>query len=161
MDAARNGIAGLLAGRRAVVVGVGNSLCADDGAGPYVARRLAAEHPGRALDAGTVPENHLGVVLERAPEVVLFVDAVDHGGAPGDWCVVPVWEAEARVSFTHAASLRLAATLLESEGAACWLVGIQPACLEPGRAMGAAVRESADRLAAVLARALAGEPIHA
>jgi hydrogenase 3 maturation protease len=151
----------LVAGRRALVVGVGNELLGDDGVGPLVAGRLERRHPGRAVDAGAVPENYLGVILEQAPEVVLFVDAADHGGPPGTWCLAPMRDLEMRVGCTHDASLRLLASLLEAEGVRCWLVGVQPAVLGPGRAMSADVLASGRRLARLLSQALTMEAAHA
>jgi hydrogenase maturation protease len=108
-----------------------------------------------------VPENFLGVILARAPEVVLFVDAADHGGPPGAWCVAAVRELEVRAGGTHRPSLRLLAGLLEAEGVRCWLVGVQPEGLEPGRGMSPTVRASGERLARALERALAREVAHA
>ncbi len=151
----------LVAGRRALVVGVGNELLGDDGVGPMVARRLARRPGGFAIDAGPVPENFLGTILAQAPQIVLFVDAADHGGPPGAWCLTPARDLEPRVSCTHDASLRLLACLLEAEGVPCWLVGVQPAVLGPGRAMTPAVLASGRRLARALGQALSMEVAHA
>jgi len=150
-------LAALLAGRRVAVVGVGNELRGDDGVGPLVAARLAAERPGLAVDAGTVPENHLGPILARDPEIVLFVDAADHGAAPGTWRLAPLRALAARASSTHHASLLLMARLVEAARARCWLVGVQPACLGFGEPMSDAVRAAGEELARALAAALPAE----
>jgi hydrogenase 3 maturation protease len=157
MDDTRAILHELLGDRRATVVGVGNTLRADDGVGPLVAERLARALPGRALDAGTVPESHVGAILATRPELVLFVDAADHGGRPGSCCVLPVAELESRVPTTHAGALRLVALLLEAEGARCWLAGVQPATRALGAPMSDAVRSAAEDLAGALRTALAGE----
>ncbi len=154
-------IAALVLGRRTLVVGVGNEMRGDDGVGPLVAGRLARRLADGALDAGTVPENYLGTILAHAPQVVLFVDAADHGGAPGAWCLARVRDLERRGAGTHDASLRLLASLLEAEGAECWLVGVQPAALVPGQAMSPEVLASGRRLARTLAPLLAMEVAHA
>jgi hydrogenase maturation protease len=161
MDATLRQIEALIAGRRVMVVGVGNTLCADDGVGPHVVGRLAREHPAAVLDAGSVPENHVGPIAAAAPEIVLFVDAADHGGAPGSCRLAPVGDLAPRTASTHAASLRLVSLLLESHGPRCWLVGIQPASLEPGAPLSETVRAAGERLAAALARALGREAAHA
>ncbi len=148
-------LAGLLAGRRVAVVGVGNERRGDDGVGPFVAARLAAEHPGLAVDAGTVPENFLGPILAGSPEIVLFVDAADHGGAPGTWRLAPLRALSARAATTHHASLLLMARLVEAARAHCWLVGVQPARLAHGEPMSEAVRAAGEQLAQALSAALA------
>jgi len=161
MTGPRTDIEMLVAGRRVAVVGVGNELRGDDGVGPLVAARLAVRHPGRVVDAGPVPENFLGPILAGDPEIVLFVDAADHGGSPGEWRLVPARALAARAPTTHHASLLLMARLIEAAGARCWLLGVQPASLAHGQPMTEAVRASGERLAQALAGALAAEAIDA
>jgi hydrogenase 3 maturation protease len=141
-------------GHRVAVLGVGQRLRGDDGAGPGVVDRLHHLGCANAVDAGPVPENYLGVLLARRPEVVLFVDAVDHGAAPGRCCLARARVLGARCESTHAPSLRLLAGLLEGNGSACWLLGIQPGSTEPGERLGAAVERSVERCARALAAAL-------
>lgn len=152
--AAAERIAGLVAGRRTMVVGVGNRLRGDDALGPLVAEGLAAEFAGRVIDAGPVPENYLGVLLESAPELVLFVDTADHGAAPGRWCVVPAGALARRGGSTHTASLQLLAQILEAHGIRSWLIGVQPRQLEFGAGVSAAVDEAARELSRALTAAL-------
>jgi hydrogenase maturation protease len=150
----------VIAGRRTLVVGVGNPSLADGGVGPYVAGRLARTHPERVLDAGESPENFLGPMLSAAPDVVLFVDAADHGGSPGAWRLGPMRDFELRPACAHDASLRLLTSLLEAEGVRCWVIGIQPLCLESGE-MSRDVLASGRRLARLLGRVMAMEPADA
>jgi hydrogenase 3 maturation protease len=74
-----------LRGKRVAVIGVGNRMRGDDGVGSVIAERLQELAKGSLLviDAETVPENYLGVLLDSKPEVALFVDAVDFGGEVG------------------------------------------------------------------------------
>ncbi len=140
----------LLEDRRVVVVGVGNPLRADDGVGPLVAARLAAALPGRVVDAGAAPETHVGAILEARPEVVLFVDAADHGGMPGSCCLATAGDLAARVPSTHAGGLALVARLLEAGGARCWLAGVQPGSLAAGGPMSPEVTAAGEALADAL-----------
>jgi hydrogenase 3 maturation protease len=148
-------------GRRVAVVGVGNRLRGDDGAGSQVGERLRAQCPAPVFDAGTVPENFLGVLIEFDPEVVVFVDAADHGGTPGSCCVAPPAALAARHASTHAPSLRLLAQILEARGIDCWLLGIQPASTAPGTELSPAVAAGVGAAAAALASVLARETHHA
>ena len=82
-----------------VVLGVGNFLHGDDGAGPAVAAGvLALGLPGvSAFDCGTAPENFTGVVRRLHPDLLVVADAADMGlpagsfggcggGDCGGWC---------------------------------------------------------------------------
>jgi hydrogenase maturation protease len=140
-------------GRRTAVVGVGNRLRGDDGAGSRIAERLRAAGHALAIDAETVPENFLDALLAAAPEQVLFVDAVDHGAAPGECCLVTVAELAGRASSTHAPSLRLLAGILEGRGTSCWVLGIQPGTTEVGAGPSPAVARAIDEIVGALARA--------
>ena len=72
-----------MAERRAVIVGVGNPMRGDDGAGPAVARRVrAAAPPGVAVLEHDGEPGALLEVLEGVAAAIL-VDAVVTGAAPG------------------------------------------------------------------------------
>jgi hydrogenase 3 maturation protease len=144
-------IAEQVRGRTVAVVGIGNRLRGDDGAGPAVIDRLGDQEWATVIDAGPIPENYLDALLMNSPEVILFIDAVSHGGPPGTWCFETLDVVAERCDTTHAPSLRLLAELLEANGSACWLLGIQPGRTEFGEGLTAVV-ESGVRLGA---RALA------
>lgn len=138
----------------AAVVGVGNRLRRDDAAGSRVAERLLAMGCARVFDAETVPENYYGTLLAAAPCAVLFVDAADWGGAPGECRLAAVDALATRPASTHAPSLALLAGLLEREGIECWLLGIQPGSTEPGTALTPDVERAAGAVAETLAAGL-------
>jgi hydrogenase maturation protease len=79
----------------ATVIGVGSVLMGDDGVGVHVAALLAAAEAAktsllppdtRVVDGGTLGLNLLGIVREAG--VLVLVDAVDRGLAPGSVCVL-------------------------------------------------------------------------
>lgn len=146
-----------LHGRSVVVVGVGNRLRGDDGAGPCVVERLAGAGAEYVIDAGTTPENYLGPLLERAPGVVLFVDAADLGESAGATLLAPVGELASRVDSTHAPSLRLVADILASYGVESWLLGIQPARTTPGVRLHPEVAAAVDAVTEAIAWVLCHE----
>lgn len=149
-----------VAGRRTAVVGVGNALRGDDGAGPAVVAQL---HGGRAqaIDAGIVPENFLGVLLESAPDVVLFVDALEQGAPAGHCTVIDPAALETRGPDTHAPSLRLMARMIDERGIECWLIGIQPGPSHVGVGLSPPVASAVARLGRTLRAALDRETSHA
>jgi hydrogenase 3 maturation protease len=138
-------------GRQVCILGVGNRLRGDDAAGPLLVDRLGGPDGRNLIDSGTTPENDLGVLLRRRPDVVVFVDAADMGVPPGTCAVAPVHDLAARASSTHTPSLRLLASILEESGIECWLLGIQPARSTPGRELHPAVAAAVDQAAEAMA----------
>jgi hydrogenase maturation protease len=108
------------------------------------------------LLAATAPERHLGRLGAGGFDVVLFLDAVDFGGAPGAAVLLNAREMAAcfpQIS-THKLSLGLLAQLLEAGGRTqAWLLGVQPETLKPGTGLSPAVATTAECLAELLAGA--------
>lgn len=73
-------------GQRVVVLGVGNVLCSDDGAGPEAVRLLQNQRRLPAcvelVDGGTIGLDLLPLVAGATH--LLIIDAVDGGRAPAD-----------------------------------------------------------------------------
>ena len=157
MDSLLDEIESRLRGRSVVVVGIGNRLRGDDGVGPRVVERVAVAGPELVIDAGTTPENFLGPLIQRAPQVVLFVDAIEFGKAPGHFILSPVEDLAGRLSTTHAPSLQLVADILAAYGIECWVLGIQPARTTVGAALHPRVERAAEEAAEALAWVLCRE----
>lgn len=72
---------------RIVFVGLGNELREDDGAGLELTQRLKSKkefHKSHFLIAGRNPENHLEAIINYNPQVVIFIDAAEWNGNPGE-----------------------------------------------------------------------------
>ena len=143
-----------LKGKKVAVIGVGNRMRGDDGVGSVIAERLQGLARGNLLviDAETVPENYLGILLDSKPEVVLFIDAVDFGGEAGEWALVPLSVLGDKVPTTHTVSLKLLGQILESNGIECLLLAIQPKQIGFGAPMSEEVASTAERIVQVLAQ---------
>ena len=141
-----------LGGKRFGVVGVGNTLKGDDGAGPALAALLAARGAGFPfVDASEVPENYGGWVVKQGLDAVVFVDAVDFGGAPGEWRVIPFEDLMHSASSTHRLSLHFLIRYLREQ----WkgepiLVGVQPKSLKLDEALSTEVQTGLEDLADAL-----------
>jgi hydrogenase maturation protease len=138
-----------IAGKRFGVIGVGNVMKGDDGAGPETVRRLEAlGFPLPMADATEVPENYGGWVPKQGLEAVVFVDAVDFCGEPGECRVIPLEKLMVSASNTHRLSLHYTILYLrdEWEGDAI-LVGIQPKSLTLGDGLSNEVADGVERLA--------------
>ena len=151
------------------IVGVGNELRGDDGAGPAVVQALRAMshiHQSSSeaqsasqqiliLDAGPAPENYTGPLRRFRPAFVLIIDAAEMGEAPGTvrWLS---WKETSGIGVaTHALPLHVFATYL-CAGLDCdvALLGIQPANTEIGAAHSASVQKAVRKVIRVLASEL-------
>ena len=154
-----------------VVACFGNVLRGDDGAGPAVARALAAEPlPAgvRVLEVG-IGGMHLVQDLLPGVDVLVVVDAVDLGRTPGTVVVqrpdvldVTTLPAEARrdeLADTHLATPARALMMARALGvlpASTWLVGIQTRDTEEARhGLSAATAEAVPVAAREVRRLLA------
>lgn len=145
-----------LAGVPLLVLGLGNTLCTDDGAGPFVVERLLArwEPPVgvRVLDGGTLGLSLLPLVADA--EAVILLDAVRVGDAPPGTLVrltgedVPTaTRHQLSVHQIGVADLLDGLQLLGKLPPRLVLLGVVPESLELGYGVGAAVRPALDLLA--------------
>ncbi len=98
---------------------------------------------------------------ERDYDQVLFLDAVDFGGAPGEVVLLNSAEMEARFPqiSTHKISLGLLARLVEANGKTkAWLLGVQPESLVVGRELSPIVQRTLELLIFVLQGSARGSP---
>lgn len=155
MDNAKK-LAARLTGKHFGLVGVGNVMKGDDGAGPALVARLAgrgARFP--FVDASEVPENYGGWVLKQRLDTAVFVDAVDFGGAPGQWRIVPFEDLMHSASSTHRLSLHfLIRYLTEEWKGEALLVGVQPKSLKLGEALSSEVEAGIESLSEALLAAV-------
>jgi hydrogenase 3 maturation protease len=147
---------------RVSVLGVGNRLRGDDGAGSIVARRLASamEHAGSdsIFDGGLAPENWLERVVGSNPDTVLLIDAVAMGEAPGTMRVVDGSKVEGGFG-THRLPLELAVRYLASRGIdRVVFVGIEPRTSRVGEGLSSEVSQAVGDLEMIL-RDLLGETV--
>ena len=113
---------------RICLVGIGNRAWRDDGAGSVLAEALKPCSEFEAIDAGFVPENFLEVIARRKPDRILFIDATDFGGAPGQVRLLYPDKVAPSGLSTHAGSLKMLATYLHARTQAqVALLAIQPA----------------------------------
>lgn len=136
-----------------VIVGIGNTLRGDDGAGPELIRRLKnsfsqSQPPSIYLiDAGEVPENYLQKIAGYKPDTILLVDAVDFRGRPGAARIVEASAIRNDSVSTHNASLKLVMEYLKKETRAdIFLLGIQPGNLTFGSGLSEPVRRAVERI---------------
>ncbi len=102
---------------RMLIAGIGNIFLGDDGFGPEVAKRLAAESlPGwvRVADYG-ISGMHLAYDLANGYETAILIDAAPRGGEPGSVTVLDV-AAEHRRDLAASAGPLGASRLFDAHG---------------------------------------------
>lgn len=116
----KQGLKAIMA-KKPVVVGVGNALKGDDGAGTEAIGRLDY---APKLDAGVMPENHIFKIQKMSPTCILIIDAVDFGGKPGEVRLMKAGETTNPNISTHSMPLSIFARFFPD--IEVWLLGIQP-----------------------------------
>ena len=138
---------------KTVVVGVGNVLRGDDGAGVEVVRclRVRGNLTAELIDAGSVPENYLGPITRSRPALVIIIDAADMGCPPGTVREVDSETADWPAFSTHSASLTPLVEFVRSEcDARVRVIGVQPHTRELGAHMSPAVIAAVNRVVEML-----------
>ncbi len=144
-----------------MVLGIGNELNGDDGAGIALIRRLQAELKDvedlLALEGGAAPENLTGPIRQFRPELVIFVDCAEMGAAPGDVAWLRMEDLDGLSATTHTLPPSVLAKYLQAElGCEVGLIGIQPEALDFGAPLSGpvarAVVEVADEIGRLFRR---------
>jgi hydrogenase maturation protease len=138
---------------RVCLMGLGNTDYSDDGFGVRLAEALAAAGLPDVIVANTTPDRHLGRVADGGYDVLIFLDAVEFGGAPGSVVFLDAGEMSVRFPqiSTHKISLGTLAQWVESSSATrAYLLGVQPQSLKPGGDLTITLRHTLDALASLL-----------
>ena len=110
-----------------MILGIGNKMRGDDGAGSELAAQLAGRVSATVIDAEEVPENYLGPVIADNPEVLLILDAASMDAAPGSLAIIEMDNIAGSGLSTHSASLNLFLLVLQSEiQPDTFILGVQP-----------------------------------
>ncbi len=136
---------------RVGILGFGNRLWRDDGAGSVIAEALSACPDFDAVDGGFVPENYLEKVIENNPETVLLIDAADFDGQPGEVRLLQPDELMPGGLSTHAGSPQMLARYFEARcGARVGLLAIQPGDVSEGDELSPEVAAAVSHLVKML-----------
>jgi len=147
---------------KVVIVGIGNSLRGDDGAGPELIKSLkfkvrsseknhelsTPNHQLCLIDTGSVPENFLQKIVGERPDVILLVDTINLGKPAGSVEIIKAENLKEESFSTHNASLKLTIAYLKKETkASVFLLGIQPKNIGFGQKISPEVEESVKKIA--------------
>jgi hydrogenase 3 maturation protease len=128
-----------------ILLGIGNPLNGDDGAGTYVAGQFRKEG-WIPLSCGTAPENFTGIIRRTRPDCLVLVDVAAMGLSPGEYRVIPRHRIADVSMGTHQLPLSMLIDYLSDAAGRIFLIGIQPERVAAGEEISSRVREGADRL---------------
>lgn len=138
-----------------VIVGIGNTLKGDDGAGPLVCEQLTGKTCAELIDAGTVPENYIQPIIKKAPHNLLVIDAIDFGAPPGIINIFKPEQLNSLVISTHTLSPHLFVDMItRAIEVDVYFAGIQPAQTRLGQPVSAEVSRAVQLLSHILAKIL-------
>jgi hydrogenase 3 maturation protease len=136
---------------KVLLIGAGNTLRGDDGAGPAVIDLLEGNVNASLLDVGEVPESYLSRIQAVRADTIVLIDAANFGAAPGDLAVLEAEDIAGCSLSTHQMPLDLFFRFLAGERAAdMFALGIQPAQIGFGESMSPEVTDSVHALAKLL-----------
>lgn len=137
---------------KTVIVGIGNILKGDDGAGPLICQQLKqAKISAELIDAGTVPENYIQPIIKKAPQNLLVIDAIDFRGEPGSIKIFKPEQLDSIVISTHSLSPGLFVDLVcKNVSVDVYFIGIQPAQILLGQPVSQKVKLAVQQLSEVL-----------
>ena len=140
-----------LIGSKTLIVGIGNTLKADDGAGPLICQNLTAKTCAELLDAATVPENYIQPIIKKAPQTLLVIDAIDFGASPGSIKIFKPEQLSSIVISTHALYPHLFVDMIRRElDVDIYFIGIQPAQTQLGQNVSPPVAKAIQQLTDIL-----------
>ena len=136
---------------KTLIVGIGNTLKGDDGAGSVACEQLAGKICAEVIDSGTVPENYIQPIIKKAPQNLLIIDAIDFGASPGTIRIFKPEQLDSFVISTHTLSPRLFAdTVRQSIKVDVFFLGIQPAQIKLGQSISPQVSRAIRQLSHTL-----------
>ncbi len=140
-----------LRGSKTIVLGIGNTLKGDDGAGPLVCQQLTGKTSAELIDTGTVPENYIQPIIKKGPQSLLIIDAIDFGASPGSINIFKPEQLNSSVFSTHTLSPRLFVDMItQAIDVDVYFIGIQPAQTQLGQSVSAQVNQAIQSLTQTL-----------
>ncbi|MFH1247571.1 MAG: hydrogenase 3 maturation endopeptidase HyCI [Candidatus Omnitrophota bacterium] len=143
---------------RTLIITVGNCFRADDGVGPYIASCLVPSKKLSVINAGYMPENIIDQVAKLSPQRIIFIDAADFGGAPGELCLIDAEHIPETSLSTHSVPLPLISRILhEDTKAQIYFIGIQPESVQHREGLSVRVESAAEELIKHINQEFAGD----
>ncbi len=140
--------------RKTAIIGIGNALMGDDGAGVRVLELLSVPKGVRIVELATGGMNLLHEL--EALDTAIIVDAADFGGMPGDVRIFKPEEVNSIKTVGYSLHDLDILKVLELAGQMgtlpkrVFIAAIQPASLEAGEGLSPQVEKALPRMAALI-----------
>lgn len=133
---------------RTLFVGMGNRIKQDDGAGIFIAEKIKTFPDSNVIIAENSIENYLGKINRQNVAVVIYIDAMDFGKAPGYCKLQPVGDVKNTTTNTHNLSLTTISRFINVKNQ--WIIGIQPQDISYGFSLSVKIKNTADHIIQML-----------
>ncbi len=135
-----------------LVVTIGNILKGDDAAGPLISEKLkASKISAEVIDCGTAPENYIQKIIQKAPQNLLVIDAIEFGAEPGEVEIFDSEQLDTYAFCTHTLSPRFFVDIIcKSIEVDVHFIGIQPAHTQLGSPVSKQVDSAIEKLCQIL-----------
>ena len=138
---------------KVLILGVGNPMKQDDGAGPAAIAELKTQisklkNNVELLDAGIAPENYSGKIKQIRPDTLVIIDAIDFGEKAGSIKVIEAEKIGNQSLSTHNISLKTFVDFLKTDlpNLEVFIIGIQPKEADFGEGLSPEVEKAVDEL---------------
>jgi len=133
-----------LAGGNTAVLGIGQTLKADDGAAPLICEKLKKEKiTASVFNAASVPENYIQQIVKLAPENLIIIDAIDFNQKPGTVRLFELRDLQAFAFSTHTLSPHLFIDMIKQQiDVNVCIIGIQPETLQLNQPLSVPVKNA-------------------
>ena len=140
-----------------VFIGVGHPLRGDDYIGSHVVKEVMKRAEGRRnvhlFDAEGSVETIIAKVVELKPSHVIFIDACEMSGQPGETRLISMDQTDYPFFTTHGIPLKLLAQKILSESET-WVLAIQPKQVEFSDRLSPEVQEAGKAISEYILRRL-------
>ncbi|MCD6421503.1 MAG: hydrogenase maturation protease [Thaumarchaeota archaeon] len=146
-------------GGRIIFVGVGITLRGDDGIGVWIAEKLKSavkRDDVEVLVIGDRVDILPRILRGRKPKLIIFFDAADFRGKPGEIKFMTISEASGRTISTHDIPIELMLKISEVNAPA-YVVGVQIASIAFGERITPQVMKAGERILEFLIEKLSRE----
>ena len=130
-------------GRKVLFVGIGNLLKMDDGAGVYISRKIRNKGNLSSLTVETGIENYIGKINSLKPDILVLIDCVELGSAPGTFKLLELNQIQDLTFNTHNISLRRLADFFKMP---VYILAVQPEKVYFGEKISYLVKSIANKI---------------
>jgi hydrogenase 3 maturation protease len=129
--------------KKVLFVGIGNLLKMDDGAGVYISRKIRNKVNLSSLTVETGIENYIGKINSLKPDILVLIDCVELGSAPGIFKLLELNQIQDLTFNTHNISLRRLADFFKMP---VYILAVQPEKVDFGEKISYLVKSIANKI---------------